>query len=79
MAHQYMPKIFRDPNKHPSALPPTYLMYGSLASSISLGQAMFVVQKQNNNVCSKVRYFPIQQELSKSKSDPKSYPIPFKR
>ena len=45
MAHQYMPKIFHDSHKNPSALPPTYLMYGSLASSISLGQAMFVVQK----------------------------------
>ena len=36
MDHQYMPKVFHDPNKnplpHPCPLPrpPTYLMYGPL-------------------------------------------------
>ena len=30
MAHQYMPKMFHDPNKNPPAPPPTYLMYGPL-------------------------------------------------
>ena len=28
MAHQYMPKIFHDPDKNPPAHFPTYLMYG---------------------------------------------------
>ena len=30
MAHQYMPKIFRDPDKNPPASPSTYLLYGPL-------------------------------------------------
>ena len=30
MAHQYMPKIFHDPNKNPLAPPPTFLMYSPL-------------------------------------------------
>ena len=29
MAHQYKPKIFHDPCKNPSAIPPTYLMHGT--------------------------------------------------
>ena len=30
MAHQYMPKIFHDPNKTPAGPPPAYLMYSPL-------------------------------------------------
>ena len=30
MAHQYMPKILRDPHKNPPAHSPTYLMYSPL-------------------------------------------------
>ena len=33
MAHQYMPKIFHDPDKHLPVPPPTYLMYGPSCKS----------------------------------------------
>ena len=36
IAHQYMPKIFHGPHKNPPALPPTYLIYGPLASCFLL-------------------------------------------
>ena len=34
MAHQYMLKIFHDPQKNPPVPPPTYLMYGPLLQFI---------------------------------------------
>ena len=35
MAHQYMPKKFRDPHKNSPTPPPTYLMYSPLSRFVA--------------------------------------------
>ena len=35
MAHQYMPKTFRDPHKNPPTPPPTYLMCSHLSRFVA--------------------------------------------
>ena len=46
MTHQYIPEIFHDPCKNPSASPPAYLMYGLL---VTCKQSKSDVSKQNKS------------------------------